>query len=135
MKSIMKTKQEAQHELIKEFGENFNTIDNLIKWLKSRYHPQVFTSMEEFVKTSYFHVTEDMSIDEYTDDYITENENYIIVLFNDSRDFNNMPEDYCDDIVISYDKKSGKILKFYYTGYNNLVLPYIQSFVDIDKTL
>lgn len=131
----MKTKQEAQHELIKEFGENFNTIDNLIKWLKSRYHPQVFTSMEEFVKTSYFHVTEDMSIDEYTDDYITENENYIIVLFNDSRDFNNMPEDYCDDIVISYDKKSGKILKFYYTGYNNLVLPYIQSFVDIDKTL
>lgn len=131
----MKTKQDAQQELIKEFGKNFNTIDNLIKWLKSHYHPQIFTSMEEFVKTPYFHITEDMSIDEYTDDYITENENYIIALFNDFRDFNNMPEDYCDDIIISYDKESGRILKFYYTGYNNLVLPYIQSFIDIDKTL
>ena len=131
----MKTKQDAQQELIKEFGKNFNTIDNLIKWLKSHYHPQIFTSMEEFVKTPYFHITGDMTIDEYTDDYITENENYIIALFNDSRDFNNMPEDYCDDIIISYDKKSGRILKFCYTGYNNSVLPYIQSFVDIDKTL
>ena len=131
----MKTKQDAQQELIKEFGKNFNTIDNLIKWLKSHYHPQIFTSMEEFVKTPYFHITEDMSIDEYTDDYITENENYIIALFNDFRDFNNMPEDYCDDIIISYDKESGRILKFYYTGYNNLVLPYIQSFIDIDKIL
>lgn len=131
----MKTKQDAQQELIKEFGKNFNTIDNLIKWLKSNYHPQIFTSMEEFVKTPYFHITGDMTIDEYTDDYITENENYIIALFNDSRDFNNMPEDYCDDIIISYDKESGRILKFYYTGYNNSVLPYIQSFVDIDKTL
>ena len=131
----MKTKQDAQQELIKEFGKNFNTIDNLIKWLKSHYHPQIFTSMEEFVKTPYFHITGDMTIDEYTDDYITENENYIIALFNDSRDFNNMPEDYCDDIIISYDKESGRILKFYYTGYNNLVLPYVQSFIDIDKTL
>ncbi len=131
----MKTKQDAQQELIKEFGKNFNTIDNLIKWLKSHYHPQIFTSMEEFVKTPYFHITGDMTIDEYTDDYITENENYIIALFNDSRDFNNMPEDYCDDIIISYDKESGRILKFCYTGYNNSVLPYIQSFVDIDKTL
>lgn len=131
----MKSKNEIQQELIKEFGEDFNTIDNLIKWLKSHYHPQIFTSMEEFVKTPYFHITGDMTIDEYTDDYITENENYIIALFNDSRDFNNMPEDYCDDIIISYDKESGRILKFYYTGYNNSVLPYIQSFVDIDKTL
>ena len=131
----MKSKNEIQQELIKEFGEDFNTIDNLIKWLKSHYHPQIFTSMEEFVKTPYFHITGDMTIDEYTDDYITENENYIIALFNDSRDFNNMPEDHCDDIIISYDKESGRILKFYYTGYNNLVLPYVQSFIDIDKTL
>lgn len=130
----MKTKQGAKQELIKEFGKNFNTIDNLIKWLKSNYHPQIFTSIEEFVKTPYFHITGDIAIDEYTDDYITENEDYIIALFNDSRDFNNMPEDYCDDIIISYDKGSGKILKFYYTGYSNSVLPYIQSFVDTDKT-
>ncbi|MGN1223395.1 MAG: hypothetical protein ACI4T1_04680 [Christensenellales bacterium] len=83
----MKTKQELKQELIKEFGENFNTIDNLIKWLKSHYHPQIYTSMEEFVKTPYFHITGDMTIDEYTDDYITEDEKYIIVFFNDYRDF------------------------------------------------
>ena len=46
----MKTKTEIQKELIKEFGKNFNTIDNLIIWLKSNYHPQIFTSMEEFIK-------------------------------------------------------------------------------------
>ena len=43
--------------------------------------------MEEFVKTPYFHITGDMTIDEYTDDYITEDEKYIIVFFNDYRDF------------------------------------------------
>lgn len=46
----MKTKTEIQKELIKEFGENFNIIDNLIIWLKSHYHPQYFTSMQEFIK-------------------------------------------------------------------------------------
>lgn len=131
----MKTKQEAQQELIKEFGKNFNTIDNFVKWLKTHYHPQFFSSMKEFVKTSYFHTSEEITVDEYTDDYITEDESYIIVLFDDYRDFNNMPDDYSDDIVISYDKESSKILKFYYTGYNNLVLPYVQSFIDADKAL
>ncbi len=128
----MKTKQEVRQELINEFGKNFNNIDNLIGWLKSHYHPQIFTSMEEFSKTDYFHTTENITIDEYTDDYITEDENYIIALFNDSRDFENMPDDYSDDIVIVYEKESGKIKKFYYTGYNNTVLQYVQSFIDSD---
>lgn len=50
----MKTKQEIQQELIKKFGEDFNTIDNLIILLKEKYHPKFFTSMKKFVKTSYF---------------------------------------------------------------------------------
>ena len=131
----MKTKQEVRQELMNEFGKNFNNIDNLIKWLKSHYHPQFFTSIDEFSKTAYFHTTENITIDEYTDDYITEDENYIIALFNDSRDCENMPDDYSDDIVIGYDKESGRIKKFYYTGYNNAVLPYVQSFIDSDKSL
>lgn len=47
----MKTKTEIQKELIKEFGENFNIIDNLIIWLKSHYHPQYFTSIKSLLKT------------------------------------------------------------------------------------
>ena len=60
----MKTKQEVRQELMNEFGKNFNNIDNLIKWLKSHYHPQFFTSIDEFSKTAYFHTTENITIDE-----------------------------------------------------------------------
>ena len=111
----MKTKQDAQQELIKEFGEDFNTIDNLIKWLNSHYHPKFFTSMEEFVKTPYSHITGNMTIDEYTDDYINEDEKYIIALFNDYRDFNYAtPEDnWYDAIVITYDNATKKIIKYF----------------------
>lgn len=111
----MKSKTEIQQELIREFGEDFNTVDNLIKWLKTHYHPQFFTSMEEFVKTPYFHTIENITIDEYTDDYISENENYIIVLFDDYRDFKNaIPGDnWYDEIVITYDNDTKKIIKYY----------------------
>lgn len=127
----MKTKQEAQQELINEFGENFNTIDNLIKWLKSHYHPQIFTSMEDFVKTPYFHINGDMTIDEYTDDYITEKENYIIILFNDCRDFKCACEsdNFSDDIIVCYDKETNKITKYYYTGLDNDYLHDIVAFI------
>lgn len=119
----MKTKQDAQQELIKEFGKNFNTIDNLIKWLNSHYHPKFFTSMEEFVKTPYFHINEEMSVDEYTDDYITENDNYIIILFDDYRDFENASEKdkICGDVVISYNKDTRKIVKYFYTTSFNFI--------------
>lgn len=72
----MKSKTKIQQKLIKEFDEDFNTINNLIKWLKSHYHPQFFTSMQEFVKTLYFHTTRNITIEQYTDDYITENKIY-----------------------------------------------------------
>ena len=126
----MKTKQEIRQSLIKEFGENFNTINNLIAWLKKHYHPQIFTSMSEFVKTPYFHIKGEMTIDEYTDDYITENDAYIIVLFDNPKDFKFKLDDYHDDVVICYDDETKKVLKYYYTGYYNDVLEYIQNFVD-----
>ncbi len=129
----MKSNIEIQQELIDEFGKDYHTIDNLIKWLKVHYHPQIFTSMKEFMQTPYFHTKKEMSVDEYTDDYITENEKYIIILFDDARDFDNMPDDYSDDIIVSFDKESGKISKYYYTGYYNSALPYVQSFIDADK--
>lgn len=129
----MKTKQEIQQALVKEFGENFNTIDNLIAWLKRHYHPQIFTSMSEFVKTPYFHIKGEMTIDEYTDDYITEKDAYIIVLFNDCRDFNNAkPEDnWYDAIVLAYDKKSKKVLKYFCStgfGFTNNAQSDIEAF-------
>ena len=111
----MKSKQEIQQELINEFGENFNTIDNLITWLNLHYHPKFFKSMKEFIKTPYFHIKGDMSIDEYTDDYIAETDNYIIILFDDYRDFNyaTPEDDWYDAIVITYDNDTKKIIKYF----------------------
>ena len=108
---------------IQKFGKNFNTIDNLIVLLKEKYHPQIFTSMKEFIKTPYFHINEDMSLDEYTDDYITENDNYIIILFDDYRDFENASEKdkICGDVVISYNKDTRKIVKYFYTTSFNFI--------------
>lgn len=128
----MNTKQEIQQELIKEFGKNFNTIDNLIKWLKSHYHPQIFTTMKEFVKTPYFHITGDMTIDEYTDDYISENDTYLVILFNDYRDFKgaNDNDNFSDDIIVCYDKQTKKITKYYYTGLDNEYLHDIDAFIN-----
>lgn len=108
---------------IQKFGKNFNTIDNLIVLLKEKYHPQIFTSMKEFIKTPYFHINEEMSVDEYTDDYITENDNYIIILFDDYRDFENASEKdkICGDVVISYNKDTRKIVKYFYTTSFNFI--------------
>lgn len=108
---------------IQKFGKNFNTIDNLIVLLKEKYHPQIFNSMKEFIKTPYFHINEDMSVDEYTDDYITENDNYIIILFDDYRDFENASEKdkVCGDVVISYNKDTRKIVKYFYTTSFNFI--------------
>lgn len=108
---------------IQKFGKNFNTIDNLIVLLKEKYHPQIFTSMKEFIKTPYFHINEEISVDEYTDDYITENDNYIIILFDDYRDFENASEKdkICGDVVISYNKDTRKIVKYFYTTSFNFI--------------
>ena len=102
---------------IQKFGKNFNTIDNLVVFLKEKYHPQIFTSMKEFIKTPHFHINGDMSVDEYTDDYITEHDNYIIILFDDYRDFEGVLDEdkICADVVISYNKDTRKIVKYFYT--------------------
>ncbi len=118
---------------IQKFGKNFNTIDNLITLLKEKYHPQFFKSMQEFIKTPYFNIEENMSVDEYTDDYITENDNYIIILFDDYREFENakVEDKVYGDIVISYDKITKKILKYFYTtnfSFNNNSLKDIEAF-------
>ncbi len=118
---------------IQKFGKNFNTFDNLITLLKEKYHPQFFKSMQEFIKTPYFNIEENMSVDEYTDDYITEKDNYIIILFDDYRDFENakVEDKVYGDIVISYDKITKKILKYFYTtnfSFNNNSLKDIEAF-------
>ncbi|MFQ6723949.1 MAG: hypothetical protein ACLRFE_01260 [Clostridia bacterium] len=79
--------------------------------------------MKEFIKTPYFHINEEMSVDEYTDDYITENDNYIIILFDDYRDFENASEKdkICGDVVISYNKDTRKIVKYFYTTSFNFI--------------
>lgn len=127
----MKSKIKIRQTLIKEFGENFNTIDNLIEWLKKHYHPQIFATMSEFIKTPYFHIKGDVSIDEYTDGYIKENDDYIIVLFDDYRDFKcaNESDNFSDDIIVCYDKQTNKIIKYYYTGFDNEYLHDIDAFI------
>ena len=39
----MKSKNEIQQELIKVFGKDFNTIDNLIKWLNYMIQLELIT--------------------------------------------------------------------------------------------
>lgn len=129
----MKSKSEIQQELIARFGDNFNTVDNLITFVKEKYHPTLFSSIKDYVKTPYFNLHTDMTIDLYTDGYITENDKYIIVLFNDYRDFNNTkPEDKIfDDVVISYDKQTRRVAKYFYTSnfdINNNALEVIDTF-------
>ena len=131
---MKKTQQEIQQELIKEFGQDYNNIDNLIKLLNTKYHPKYFNSMKEFSQTQYFKIKGDILVQDYTDDYITEEDSYIIILFDDSRDFG-CEENCNDDVIVCYEKKSGKILKFYYTGYNNEALHYIQNFIDSNKNI
>ena len=90
--------------------------------------------MKEFSQTQYFKIKGDILVQDYTDDYITEEDSYIIILFDDSRDFG-CEENCNDDVIVCYEKKSGKILKFYYTGYNNEALHYIQNFIDSNKNI
>lgn len=128
----MKTKQEIRKELIKEFGENFNTIDNLIKWLKQHYHPTFFNNMNEFVKCHVFGNCSEMTVDEYTDDIVTEEDCYIIILFDDHRDFKGaiQSDNFYADAVISYDNSTRKILNSYYTGWDNEFYHYIDAFIE-----
>ena len=131
----MKTKQEIQNQLTKEFGENVNNVDNLITWMQKHYHPKIFTSIKDYAKTSYFKIKGYISIEDYTDDYITEADGYIIILLDDYRDFEGALETDCvhEDIVIGFNKETKEILKFYYNGYyNDDLLKLVESFIDLN---
>ena len=119
------------NELISIYGENYNTIDNLIHFLNSKYHPTIYNSMSAFVKTPYFSV-KNVTIEDYTDGYITNNENYIIIFFDNPLDFTSSTyaSDLYEDIVISYDERTRKVLKYFSTGYADEKLEYIECFID-----
>lgn len=121
-----------EKEFKKVFEENYKTIDNLVTILRDKYHPKFFSSMEEFSQTPYFHTQRMVSVDDYTDGYITESDSYMIIVFDDYRDFKEGAEDdnNCDDVVLCYDKKTHKIIKYFYTGMENEYLYDIEAFVD-----
>ncbi len=115
-----------------QYDKDFKTVDNLVAILRNKYHPKFFTSMEEFSQTPYFHTKGRMSIDDYTDGYIDESDSYLIIVFDDYRDFNGgiKGDNYCDDVVLCYDKKTQKIIKYFYTGAENDYLYDIEAFID-----
>ena len=119
------------NELISIYGENYNTIDNLIHFFNNKYHPTIFHSMAEFVKTPYFSV-KNITIEDYTDGYITNNENYIILLFDNPLDFTSSTyaSDLYEEIVVSYDETTRKISKYFSTGHADEKLEYIECFID-----
>ena len=125
----MKTKMDIQKELINLFGNNYNFLDNLVKYLNGKYHPKYFKNFKEFC--TFLNIT-NQSIDDYTDDYVSENDNYVIILFNDYRDFKgaNENDNFSDDIVVCYDKDTNKITKYYYTGLDNEYLHDIDAFIN-----
>ena len=119
------------NELISIYGENYKTIDNLIAFFKQNYHPTIYNSMSEFVKTPYF-TAKNLTIEDYTDGYITNNENYIIILFDNPLDFaySTNADNLYLDIVVSYDETTRKISKYFSTGYADEKLEYIECFID-----
>lgn len=119
------------NELISIYGKNYNTIDNLIHFLNNKYHPTIYNSMSEFVKTPYF-TAKNIIIEDYTDGYITNNENYIILLFDNPLDFTSSTyaSDLYEEIFVSYDETTGKISKYFSTGYTDEKLEYIECFID-----
>lgn len=126
----MRTKNDIRKELIELFGDNYNSLDNLIKYLNKKYHLICFKNYKEFC--SYLGLNASSSISDYTDDYILESDNYLILLFNDYRDFKgaNEKDNFQDDVVICYDEPSKKIIKYYYTGLENDYLHDIDAFID-----
>ena len=119
------------NELISIYGENYNTIDNLIAFFKQNYHPTIYNSMSEFVKTHYFSV-KNITLEDYTDGYITNDENYIILLFDNPLDFTSSTyaSDLYEEIVVSYDERTRKISKYFFTGHADEKLEYIECFID-----
>ena len=110
----------TKEELINLFGNNYNSLDNLVKYLNGKYHPKYFKNFKEFCTSLNIR---NQSVDEYTDDYISENDSYLVILFDDYRDFENASEKdkICGDVVISYNKDTRKIVKYFYTTSFNFI--------------
>lgn len=65
----------TQKELINLFGNNYNSLDNLVKYLNGKYHPKYFKNFKEFCTSLNIR---NQSVDEYKSDYISENDGYFI---------------------------------------------------------
>lgn len=65
----MKTKIDKQKELINLLGNNYNSINNLVRYLNGKYNPKYFKNFKEFCAYSNI---KNQSIDDYTDNYISE---------------------------------------------------------------
>ena len=128
----MKTKIEIQKELINLFGQDYNSLDNLIKFLNKKYFPKYFNNFEEFC--SYLNI-KSISVDDYTDDYISKKDKYIVILFDDYRDFKgaNEKDNFRDDVVVCYDETSKKIIKYFYTGLDADYIHDIDAFIDLEN--
>ena len=87
--------------------------------------------MAEFVKTPYF-TAKNITIEDYTDGYITNNETHIIILFDNPLDFaySTNADNLYLDIVVSYDETTRKISKYFSTGHIDEKLEYIEYFID-----
>ena len=115
-------------ELIELFGQDYNNVNNLVEYLNKKYHPKYFKTFEEFCK----HISlKNESIEDYTEGYITIDDSYIIILFDDYRDFYNSIEsdNFSDDIIVCFNKNTKKIIKYYYTGLENNYLQDVDSFM------
>lgn len=116
------------NELITLYGHNYNNIDNLLEYLTKKYHPKYFNTFKDFCSHLSLH---NNSIEDYTDNYISENESYIVFLFDDYRDFNNATENdnFSDDVIVCFDLVTKKITKYFYTGSDNNYLHDIEAFI------
>ena len=110
--------------------KNYNDKEKLIEYLLKKYHPKFYNNINEFANNSFFS-NKNITIDDYTDGYITEKENYIIILFDDYRDFSNAIEtdNFYGDCIIAFGD-NGKIAKRYYTSCDDQQINYIESFIN-----
>ena len=76
----------------------------MVKYLNGKYYPKYFNYTSLNVKNQ--------PVNDYTDDYISENDSYLVILFNDYKDFKgaNENDNFSDDIIVYYDKKPIKLL-------------------------
>ena len=97
-------------------NNNFTPIAKLEHLMKQKYHPQIFTSFDDF--TSYAKMNKEITISNYTDGQIKNDDLYKIFIFTDPQDFTNTPliiDDFLTEIYVSYDNH-GCIKDMFITG-------------------